>query len=168
MPEWPHGKPDALTPADELMISIWGRSSVTCSLWNRRRLFWLMRRQESQRQTQRFGYITVVVSCCFVSSPLGLVFVITAPPVSTALWPDWSNKKKKTSLMSSYKRVAPSIMKGSSDSHQDLVKEFQTNFLSSTFCFLLIKKNLFLRNYKVKWRNLIISKVQFYQDHLML
>lgn len=37
--EWLHGKPDTLTPADKLVISIWGRSSVTCSrvklIWGR-------------------------------------------------------------------------------------------------------------------------------------
>lgn len=55
-----------------------------------------------------------------------------------------NNDKKKTSLMWSYNKVPRLIIKGSNASHQDLVEEFRTNFLSFTFCLLLIKKPLCL------------------------
>lgn len=60
--EWPHGKPDTLTPADKLVISIWGRSSVTCS---RVKLIWGRRFLTDDEagvfvQKQALGYITAV------------------------------------------------------------------------------------------------------------
>lgn len=60
--EWPHRKPDTLTPADKLVISIWGRSSVTCYRVKliRGRRFLTDDEAGVFVQKQALGYITAV------------------------------------------------------------------------------------------------------------